>query len=72
MQSSVSVSVPIWFTLMRIELAMPFSMPSARIFVFVTKRSSPTSWTFEPRAFVRSAQPAQSFSPRPSSIETSG
>ncbi len=30
MASSVSVSVPIWFTLIRIELAMPFSMPFAQ------------------------------------------
>ena len=42
--SSVSVSVPIWFTLIRIELAMPFSMPCASRSVLVTNRSSPTSW----------------------------
>ena len=51
---------------------MPFSMPSARIFGLVTKMSSPTSWTLLPSAFVRVAQPAQSFSPSPSSIETIG
>ena len=48
----------------------PSAMPSARIFGLVTKMSSPTSWIFEPSALVRSAQPSQSFSPRPSSIET--
>ena len=72
MQSRVSVRLPIWFTLIRIELQIPFWIPSARIFGLVTNRSSPTSWIFAPRAFVRSAQPLQSFSPRPSSIETMG
>ena len=45
MAASVSVSVPIWFTLMRIALAIFLSMPSFRIFVLVTNRSSPTSCT---------------------------
>ena len=36
MAAKVSVSVPIWLILMRIELAMRLSMPSFRIFVFVT------------------------------------
>ena len=40
----VSVSVPIWLTLTRIELAMPSAMPWARRFSLVTNRSSPTSW----------------------------
>ena len=44
--SRVSVSVPIWLTLIRIELATPSSMPLARIAGLVTNRSSPTSWTF--------------------------
>ena len=43
--SSVSVRVPIWFSLMRIALAIPSSMPRARRSGFVTKRSSPTSCT---------------------------
>ena len=36
MQSIVSVSVPIWFGLMRIELAAPVRMPSASSLRFVT------------------------------------
>ncbi len=43
--SSVSVSVPIWLTLMRIELPTPASIPRCRRLVLVTNRSSPTSWT---------------------------
>ena len=43
--SSVSVSVPIWLSLIRIELPMPASMPRRRIAGLVTKTSSPTSWT---------------------------
>ena len=35
--------VPIWLILIRIELAMFFSMPSFRILVLVTDRSSPTT-----------------------------
>ena len=42
-RQKVSVSVPIWLILMRIELAMPLWMPSFRILVLVTNRSSPTS-----------------------------
>ncbi len=38
----------------------------------VTKRSSPTSWIFEPMVFVRSFQPSQSSSARPSSMEKMG
>ena len=45
MHSSVSVSEPIWFTLIRIELATPISMPLRRRSVLVTNRSSPTSCT---------------------------
>ena len=48
MASSVSVSVPIWLTLMRIELPTPVSMPRLRRSVFVTNRSSPTSWMRSP------------------------
>ena len=69
---SVSVSVPIWFTLIRIELAIPFSMPLAKISVLVTKMSSPTSWIFLPSVSVSSFQPSQSFSAMPSSSETIG
>ncbi len=31
MASNVSVSVPIWFTLIRMEFAIPFSIPSASL-----------------------------------------
>ncbi len=72
MASSVSVSVPIWFTLIRIELAMPFSIPSARRSVLVTNRSSPTSWIFLPSTSVMVFQPSQSSSAMPSSIEMMG
>ena len=48
--SSVSVSVPIWLTLTRIELATPESIPRRRRSVLVTNRSSPTSCTRSPIA----------------------
>src|SRR5204863_4650073 len=46
--SSVSVRVPIWFTLMRIELARPSSMPRLKMTGLVTKTSSLTSWILPP------------------------
>ena len=36
------VKVPIWFNLIKIAFATPFSIPSLKIFGFVTKTSSPT------------------------------
>ena len=57
MAARVSVSVPIWFGLMRMALAMCLSMPSLRILVFVTNRSSPTSCSFSPSSLV-SMRPA--------------
>jgi len=36
---------PIWFTLMRMELATPSRIPWKSLSVLVTARSSPTSWT---------------------------
>ena len=57
MAASVSVSVPIWLGLMRIALAIFLSMPSFRIFVLVTNRSSPTSCTCLPSA-LREQRPA--------------
>ena len=68
MASSVSVSVPIWLSLMRMELAEPFSMPWARRSTLVTKRSSPTIWMRSPSLSVMSFQPSQSSSARPSSM----
>ncbi len=47
-------------------------MPRAMNDGFVTRMSSPTSWTFEPRRAVSSRQPAQSSSARPSSSDTIG
>src|SRR5207253_10326958 len=67
MASNVSLTVPIWFTLIRIELATCLSIPSCRRSTFVTNKSSPTSWIFFPSSFVSSAQPSQSSSERPSS-----
>ena len=72
MASSVSVRVPIWFTLIRMLLPAARAMPSARRFVFVTNRSSPTSCTLPPSSFVSFCQPSQSSSARPSSIERIG
>ena len=71
-QSRVSVSEPIWLTFTRMALAMPLSMPSARIFGLVTKRSSPTIWILLPSRSVRCFQPYQSPSAKPSSTERMG
>src|SRR3546814_6052038 len=68
MVAKVSVRVPICLGLMRIELATPFWMPSFRMRVLVTNRSSPTSCTFLPSWSVSSFQPSQSFSAMPSSM----
>jgi hypothetical protein len=70
--ASVSDKVPIWLTLIRIELPTPVSIPRCRRWTLVTKRSSPTSWTFSPIESVRAFQPSQSSSSMPSSIETIG
>src|SRR5229473_1320005 len=77
MASMVSVTVPIWLSLIRMALAIPSLMPRERRAVLVTKRSSPTSWIFFfddllPMLCVRDFQPAQSSSAMPSSIETMG
>src|SRR6266849_1887376 len=50
MASMVSVTLPIWLSLMRMALAMPSLMPRERRAVLVTKRSSPTSWIRFPDA----------------------
>ena len=47
-------------------------MPRSMRFVFVTKRSSPTSWTRSPISRLSDAQPRQSFSAIPSSTLTIG
>ena len=66
------VSVPIWFTLTRIELATPVSIPCFKRILLVTNRSSPTSWIFLPSAWVIMRQPSQSSSAKPSSMEMIG
>ena len=70
--SSVSVRVPIWFTFTKIEFATLRSIPFFKYWVFVTKRSSPTSWVEFPIASVIFFQPAQSSSAHGSSIENIG
>ena len=72
MASSVSLTVPIWFSFTSSALATPSLMPRARISGLVTKTSSPTSCTFLPSASVSSFQPRQSPSAQPSSIEMIG
>ena len=70
--SRVSLSVPIWLTLIRIAFAVPRSIPSWSRIGFVTNRSSPTSWVLDPIRLVPVAQPSQSSSENGSSIETIG
>jgi len=72
MASRVSLTEPIWLSLMSAELATFFSMPSAMMAGLVTNRSSPTSWAFSPSCAVMAAQPSQSCSARPSSIDHTG
>ena len=72
MASRVSVRVPIWLTLMRMEFATFCSMPVDRRVTLVTNRSSPTSCTLSPIALVSMAQPSQSVSAMPSSRDTMG
>src|SRR5690242_9805109 len=62
---------------MRIALAIPSLIPRASRSVFVTKRSSPTSWIFFFDdllliACVSDFHPAQSSSAMPSSMDTIG
>jgi len=55
----VSVRVPIWLSLMRTAFAACSSMPRRMNNGFVTKMSSPTSWTFEPSREFSARHPAQ-------------
>jgi hypothetical protein len=66
------VSEPIWFTLIKIALAARSRMPRSRRSVFVTNRSSPTSWTRPPSSRVSVVHPSQSSSASASSIDTIG
>src|SRR3989442_4009784 len=70
--ASASVSVPIWFTLTRMEFATPSSIPRWRRSTFVTNRSSPTSCSRSPSFWVIDFQAPHSSSARPSSIDTIG
>src|SRR2546425_2356212 len=72
MHCSVSVSVPIWLSLIKIAFATPASMPRSRRSTLVQNRSSPTSCTRGPSASVSFAHPVQSSSASPSSIDTMG
>ena len=54
---SVSLSVPIWLSLMRMALAESSSMPRASRSGLVTKKSSPTSWHLSPTFSVSFFQP---------------
>src|SRR5476649_2711904 len=55
---------------MSTALAIPSEMPRCTRSVLVTKRSSPTSWILSPIFSVRSFQPSQSSSAKPSSMDT--
>jgi hypothetical protein len=72
MASKVSVKVPIWLTLIRIELAIPSSIPRANFSVLVTNKSSPTNCTVLPNFSVNCLNPSQSCSSNPSSSEMIG
>ena len=69
---NVSDRVPIWFTLTRIEFAIPARIPRDSRSTLVTNKSSPTSCTLPPSFFVSWAQPSQSSSASPSSMLTIG
>ena len=70
--SRVSVTVPIWFTLMSEALPTLRAIASVMIAGFVHKISSPTSSTLSPRRAVRRSQPSQSDSAKPSSSSQTG
>ena len=70
--STVSVSVPIWLSLTRMLFAARSRIARSSRRVFVTSRSSPTSWTRSPSRSVSATQPSQSSSASPSSMLTTG
>src|SRR5260370_1523151 len=72
MASRVSLTEPIWFTLIRIEFPTCSSIPRFKRSVLVTNKSSPTSWILSPSSSVSARQPCQSSSAKPSSMETIG
>ena len=72
MACRVSVTVPIWLSLISAELPMPRSMAAVMMAGLVQKMSSPTSSVVAPRRAVSAIQPSSSSSPRPSSIRCTG
>ena len=68
----VSLTVPIWFSLIKIAFMDFSSIARCNRFGLVTVKSSPTNWTFSPRAAYNNFQPTQSFSSNPSSIDMIG
>ena len=68
----VSVSVPIWLTLIRIELAMPSSMPCCRRFDVGDEQIVADQLDLVAEPSVSAFQPSQSSSAMPSSIEAIG
>ena len=49
---NVSVNVPIWLIFIKMEFAIPKFIPFCRSLVFVTNKSSPTNWIFDPNFLV--------------------
>ena len=70
--SMVSVNVPIWLGLIRIEFALFSFIALCKYLRLVTNKSSPTSWHLSPIELVNKLQPSQSFSSKPSSILSIG
>src|SRR5271165_637832 len=68
----VSLTVPIWLSLMSTAFVDCSAMPRRIKAVLVTYRSSPTIWILFPRRAVCRRKPAQSVSAKPSSSETIG
>lgn len=60
--SNVSVNVPIWFGFISIAFAIFSFIPLSNLFIFVTNRSSPTSWILSPKSLVIFFQLSQSSS----------
>ena len=70
--SNVSVNVPIWFSLIKMLFAVFRSSPFCNLLMFVTNRSSPTSWILSPNLSVNFFHPSPSSSAKPSSIDIIG
>ena len=68
----VSVSVPIWFSLIKMLLQLRSRIARRKNVTLVTSRSSPTNCTRSPSRSVSRRQPFQSSSASPSSMLTMG